>query len=102
MVFDDTSVLTLTHSRSPLLGDLSDSEHLKFWLTMLRTANLMKNPGRPAPTVGELIKSAEDLAETARIFADLDLTPDAASLLHGPLLVRLGAYPTAIVGVMSC
>jgi len=86
-LFDDGDELDLLKIK----GDLSDSEHLKFWLTMLRTANLMKNPGRPAPTVGELIKTAEDLAETAQIFADLDHTLDAASLLHGPLLEKVEA-----------
>jgi len=86
-LFDDGDELDLLKVK----GEISDSEQLKFWRRVLRSAHLMKQPGRGVPTVEELIKSAEDLTEAVQIFADLDVTTDAASLLHGPLLEEVEA-----------
>jgi len=84
-IFDDGDDLDLLKIK----GELTDGEHINFWLTVLRTAKLMVIPTSPAPSVQELISTAEEMSQVSRIFEKMDPSLECASLISGELLEKI-------------
>jgi len=84
-LFDDGDDVDLLKIK----GELPDNEHLNFWLYILRTADMMSKSNRRNISAEDLIATAEELTEVAKLFEELNPIPDKASLLHGALLEKI-------------
>lgn len=72
-------------------GEISDTDHLDFWLFNLQTAKMMQGfdeNDEPKLTTESLAKDLADFTEQLRILNQLRV-PDASSMVSGPLAVLL-------------